>query len=159
MIPLVSSVLPIQSALNKQLNESLTNTRSKTKGQKVDITNVDSLKAKLPYLIVGFIAAAAGITVYYVLPLSILTFNLGLLLEIFFLILIGMILGLTMIAFNLQRVIELIVVYTLLFFERQTMKILVLKNLSAHRESNKLTSIIFSLSLGSIIFIIVAANL
>lgn len=70
-----------------------------------------------------------------------------------------MIFGLTLIAFNLQRILESIVVYIFLFFERQSMKILVLKNLSAHRESNKLTSIIYSLTLGCIIFIVVAANL
>jgi hypothetical protein len=39
------------------------------------------------------------------------------------------------------------------------MKILILKNLCAHRESNKMTSIIYSLTLGCIIFIIVDANL
>jgi FtsH-binding integral membrane protein len=39
------------------------------------------------------------------------------------------------------------------------MKILIRKNLSAHRENNKLTSIIFSLTLGCIIFIVVAASL
>jgi len=54
---------------------------------------------------------------------------------------------------------ELLIVHTLLFFERQSMKILITKNLSAHRESNKMTSIIYSLTLGCIIFIIVAANL
>jgi hypothetical protein len=70
-----------------------------------------------------------------------------------------MILGLTLIAFNLQRSFELLIVYTLLFFERASMKLLIIKNLSAHRESNKLTSIIYSLTLGCIIFIIVAANL
>ena len=32
LIPFVSSVLPIQAALDKQLNESLSNSRSKTKG-------------------------------------------------------------------------------------------------------------------------------
>lgn len=114
---------------------------------------------KLPYLIVGMIGSAAGITIYYVLPLSILTFNLGLLLEIFFLILVGMIFGLTLIALNLQRLLELAVVHTFLFLERKSMKMLILKNLSAHREANKLTSIIYSLTLGCIIFIIVAANL
>jgi FtsH-binding integral membrane protein len=91
--------------------------------------------------------------------LAVLSFNLGLLLEIFFLILVGMIFGLTLIAFNLQRVVEIFVVYTLLIFERKSMKLLILKNLSAHRESNKMTSIIYSLTLGCIIFIIVAANL
>lgn len=39
------------------------------------------------------------------------------------------------------------------------MKILVLKNLSAHRTSNKMTSIIYSLTLGCIIFIVVASQM
>jgi len=99
------------------------------------------------------------VIVYFVLPLSVLTFNLGLLLEIFFLILIGMIFGLTLIAFNLQRIFEIIIVHTLLFFEQASIKLLIIKNLTAHRESNKMTSIIYSLTLGCIIFIIVAANL
>lgn len=36
---------------------------------------------------------------------------------------------------------------------------LVIKNLSAHRQSNRLTTIIYSLTLGSIIFILVASTL
>ena len=85
--------------------------------------------------------------------------NLGVLLEIFFIILLGMIFGLTLISYNLQRAVEMILIYTLLFFERQSMKLLIKKNLAAHREANKLTSIIYSLTLGCIIFIIVASNL
>jgi hypothetical protein len=96
--------------------------------------------------------------IYYVLPLAVLDFNIGLLLEIFFLILIGMILGLTLISFNLQRSVELTLVNVFLFLETQSMKLLILKNLSAHRESNRLTSIIYSLTLGCIIFVIVASN-
>ena len=93
------------------------------------------------------------------LPLSVLTFNLGLLFGIFFLILIGMIFGLALISLNLQRIFELIVVYTILIYEKSSMKLLILKNLSAHRENNKLTTLIYSLTLGSIIFIVVSANL
>jgi FtsH-binding integral membrane protein len=55
--------------------------------------------------------------------------------------------------------VELFFVYTMLFFETKSMKLLIIKNLTAHREANKLTSIIYSLTLGCIIFIIVAANL
>lgn len=91
--------------------------------------------------------------------MAVLDFNLGLLLEIFFLILVGMILGLTLISLNLQRSLELLLVHVLLFLETKSMKILILKNLSAHRESNRLTSIIYSLTLGCIIFVIVASNL
>ena len=70
-----------------------------------------------------------------------------------------MILGLTLVSLNLQRMVELILVHIFLFFERKSMKMMILKNLIAHRESNKLTAIIFSLTLGSIIFVVVAANL
>lgn len=93
-------------------------TRSKTKGAIVDITDADSFEKKLPYFLVGLIGTVAGTVTFYVLPLSIITFNLGLLLEIFFLILVGMIFGLTLISFNLQRLMETIIVYTLLILER-----------------------------------------
>ena len=51
------------------------------------------------------------------------------------------------------------IVKVLIFFEKQSMKLMILKNLVAHRESNKLTAIIYSLTLGCIIFVVVAANL
>ena len=55
----------------------------------------------MPYLIFGGIGTAAGITIYFVMPLAVLTADLGLLFEIFFLILVGMILGLALISLNL----------------------------------------------------------
>jgi len=39
------------------------------------------------------------------------------------------------------------------------MRLLVLKNLTAHRMRNKMTSIIFSLAIGFIVFLIVSYNL
>ncbi len=113
----------------------------------------------MSYLLFGGVGTLFGVMIYFVMPLAVLSFNLGLLLEIFFLILLGMLFGLTLISLNLQKLIELAIVNLLLFFERESMKLLIVKNLSAHRASNKMTSIIYSLTLGCIIFIIVAANL
>lgn len=135
--------------------ESLRNTRSKTKGQIVEVTDENSFSQKVPYLIFGGLTSIAGILIYYLLPLAFLTLNLALILGIFFTILLGMIVGLTLIAFNLQKILEAVIVHTLLFWERASMKILILKNLTAHRESNKMTSIIYSLTLGCIILIII----
>lgn len=112
-----------------------------------------------PYLVFGSISVIAGIAIYYLMPVAVLNLNLGLLLNIFFALLLGMILGLTLIALNLQRIIEVLLVNTLLVFETKSMKMLILKNLITHRKSNKLTSIIYSLTLGCIIFVVVAANL
>ena len=75
----------------------------------------------------------AGISIFYLLPLAILNFDIALILQIFFLLLLGMILGLTMIAFNLQRILESLIVNVLLFFERSSMKLMVKKNLISHR--------------------------
>lgn len=113
----------------------------------------------VPYLIFGLISVVAGMSIFYLLPLAVLNFDIGLILQIFFMILLGMIFGLTLISFNLQRLLEILIVKTLLFYERQSMKLMIRKNLIAHRESNKLTSIIYSLTLGCIIFVVVAANL
>lgn len=49
--------------------------------------------------------------------------------------------------------------YVLLVFEKKSMKKMVTSNLNSHRERNKMTSIIYSISLGFIIFLIVSANL
>ena len=104
-------------------------------------------------------ACLYGMTIYYLLPLALLTMNLSLLLDIFFLILMGMIFGLTLIAQTLQHALEWITVHLLLFFERKSMKQLILKNLIAHKMRNSLTAIIYSLTLGCLIFIIVMLNL
>ena len=98
-------------------------------------------------------------TVYYFLPYALLTTNAALLLQIFFFILLGLIFGLTLIAVNLRGFFEKILIYVLLFWEKSSMRILIKKNLIAHKKTNKLTSVIYALTLGCIIFLIEAANL
>ena len=80
-------------------------------------------------------------------------------LEVFFLILIGLILGLTLLVANLRGFIEVIMTYLLFFWERRSMRTLIKKNLVAHKHTNKLTSIIYALTLGCVIFLCVALNL
>lgn len=96
--------------------------------------------------------------IYYFLPLAMLSFNFALILEIFFFILVGMLFGLSLLAFNLQRFLEVFLTYVLLFFETKSMKMMIRKNLEAHKMRNKLTSIIYSVALGFIIFLVVSAK-
>jgi hypothetical protein len=70
-----------------------------------------------------------------------------------------MILGLTLLTANLRGPIETLVVYMLLFWEKKSMRALVRKNLVAHKGTNKLTSIIYALTLGCVIFLCVSLNL
>ena len=85
--------------------------------------------------------------------------NLGMILSIFFAILLGMMAGLTLLVTNLQGILEIVLVYLFFFWEKSSMRTLIRKNLGAHKQRNYLTSIIYALTLGCIIFLLVTANL
>lgn len=158
LIPFVSSIIPIRRALSGSLTDALNVTRSKTPG--VLISFVDNrTKDVIPYLLLGSVAVVFGISIYYGLPFAMLELNFGLLLTIFFAILIGLILGLVLIAINLQGTLELILMHLLLFWETKAIKALLRKNMVSHKKKNQLTAIIYALTLGCIIFLLTSANL
>lgn len=113
----------------------------------------------MPFVVFGLLCVTFGVTIYVILPQALLAFNASLILQIFFLILVGMILGLAVLTANLRGFLEKIVLYVLLFWEFKSMRTILKKNLIAHQSTNKLTSIIYALTLGCIIFLCVSLNL
>ena len=158
LIPTLSAIIPIKRAIDKSLLDSLTTQRAKLSGMVLSITD-NGNKNVGPYLVSGSIAVLFGVSIYYVMPLALITQQLGLILIIFIVILLGMIFGLSLFASNLQGFLEVVYVYLFFFWEKKSMRKLVRKNLIAHRQHNFLTSIIYSLVLGCIIFLLVTANL
>ena len=71
----------------------------------------------------------------------------------------GLLVGITLFVTNLQGLLEILLMYVFLFWEKTSMRKLLRMNLATHRPRNKLTSIIYSLTLGCIIFLLVTANL
>ena len=112
-----------------------------------------------PYILFGALGISYGATVYYLLPKALLETKLDLILQIFFLILLGMIFGLTVLAMNLQGLLGSILSHILLFWEAKSTRKILAKNIVAHRQRNQLTANIYALTLGCIIFLIVSANL
>ena len=100
IIPALAAIVPIIEALNKTLIDSLTHNRTQTSGTSVTITDAKSLN-QAPLITFGVVTVGYGAMLYYVFPLSILSMNFSLLLFIFFFILVGMIAGLAILAFNL----------------------------------------------------------
>ena len=84
-------------------------------------------------MLFGTVAVSFGIAVYYFLPLGLLSLNLGMILTIFFAILMGMMAGLTLLVTNLQGILEIILVYAFFWWERKSMRTLLRKNLIAHK--------------------------
>ena len=104
-------------------------------------------------ILFGIIALSYGFGVYYLLPLSLVSFNFSLAMSIFLTILFGMILAMGIISTNLMPLVNLAVSKIVLIFEGRSLRLLTLKNLIAHQERNKMTSIMYSFTLGFIIFL------
>ena len=109
----------------------------------------------IPYFIFGIISILYGLAIYYLLPLAMFSFKLTLIIDIFFLILLGLIFGLTLLASNLQRVFQIMLIHVIFFWERNSMKRLLDNNLKAHTMRNRTTGLIYSLALAFLIFLMV----
>jgi hypothetical protein len=109
--------------------------------------------------VVGAVITFYGVAVYYLLPLALLSMNLTLLSQIIIFILVGLLLALTLFAFNIQMYLERLITKIFLFYEITSIKSMVLKNLAAHRQRNRMTGLIYSLSLGFILFLSIACRM
>lgn len=99
-IPAVSAIIPVKTAIAKTLADSLTIGRSKISG--ILITFTDNRNPSMaPYVLFGTLSVVYGTTIYYFMPKAMLELDLNLILQIFFLILLGMLFGLTILASNL----------------------------------------------------------
>ena len=158
LIPLLSSIVPIRRVLSSDLTEALNTQRSKSQGVLIEVVDMKAKKV-IPYLLFGSLAVIFGIIIYYGLPLAMLLLNFGLILTIFFMILMGLLLGLVLFSVNLQSALEHALLHILLFWEKKSIKILVAQNIMAHKKKNQLTAIIYALTLGCIIFLLTSATL
>lgn len=141
--------------MQKTISESMNTSRSKTKGSMVEVSDVGKRNV-VPYLVFGCFSVIYGILILVYLPEALLNNDLGMLLTIFFMILLGMIFGLALFATNISPLFENLCVHLLLCWEKKSMKQLILKNMTVHRPNNKQTTIIYSLTVGAIIYMFLA---
>jgi len=91
--------------------------------------------------------------IYYLLPKSLINQNMGLLLTVFFIVLEGLMVGLIILSYSFQYMLERITAQISLFWVDKTDLLLTLKNLSTHRFKNRRSSIIYALSVSFMIFV------
>jgi ABC-type antimicrobial peptide transport system permease subunit len=158
-IPIISSILPIRNALTRNLTDSLDTSRSKTKSVKYSIERSSEGGVSYSLIALGIIGAVLGFGTYYFFPLALLSLNLTLLLYMFFAVLVAMLFGLAILVLNVESILEHLITFVLFFWENEAIRHLIIKNLIAHRERNRKTTIMLSMSLGFIIFVSIAFNL
>ena len=106
----------------------------------------------------GLAFTAYGVTIYYLLPLALMSFNLNLLSQIVIFIIVGLLFALTLLAFNFQSSVEWFLTNIFLFFEVKSTRAMVTKNLSSHRKRNQMTALIYSLALAFLIFLSITSR-
>ncbi|KAK7200769.1 FtsX-like permease family [Novymonas esmeraldas] len=155
-VPLIAAALPIYNLLSMALPDALDTSRSRATGVVYTIQRGQSREADLVIVSVGFLAALGGMCLYLFFPQSLLSMNLPLLFSILFGVLLGMLWGLMLLATNLQRVLETAVLWVFLFWETAPVRTMVQKSLAVHRRRNRQTTLMYSLSVGFVVFITVA---
>lgn len=85
--------------LDKNLNDALDIQRSKTQAVFVNMLNAKEANTK-PLVLVGLCITFYGVTIYYILPIALLSMNLTLVSQIIIFILVGLLFALTLVAFN-----------------------------------------------------------
>ena len=88
-------------------------------------------------LLFGSLAVSFGFAVYYLLPLSLISLNFSLAMTIFAGILLGLIVSLAILTINFMPVLERMVANAFLMFEAASTRLVVKKNLMAHRDRNR----------------------
>ena len=161
IVPLISAIVPIRKALHANLRDSLDKRQNKLKATVITIerSSQGSLRDGLPYALAGLVMAGLGFTIYYLLPLALVSANMELMFDLFIGLLIGMLLGLVLLTSNFQPLVERILLkslFLILFWEGGAMRRIILKNLLAHRRRNKKTATMFSFGLGFLIFLSVS---
>ena len=74
LIPIFSSIVPLQVVLGKNLNDALDYQHSKTKAVFVKILKANQVD-KIPYIVFGSLSVFYGLAIYYFFPLGLLEFN------------------------------------------------------------------------------------
>lgn len=156
--PLIAAYFPINTIIGQNLAEALNTNISKTSGVKISI--VSSVKKEQNVLITfGILTIIYGISIYYFLPLSLLSMNLSLLLAIFLWILLGMLIGFILLTLNIDHITQKCITYIFFFWTQTYTKTIIIKNLIGHRLRNQKTSLMFSLSVGFFIMISVGSKM
>ena len=159
---MLAAILPIRNALTGNLHDALDKRRSKTKALVITIERTQKRSIPMKLFVPGLFLTVFGFAIYYFLPLALVYQNITLMFNIFLALLVGMLLGLVMLSLNLQPLLErcfIFVMFALLWFEKRSMPLVVVKNLIAHRLRNRKTTIMYALSLGFIIFITVVIRI
>eukprot|EP00761_Pharyngomonas_kirbyi_P010043 gb/GECH01010061.1/.p1 GENE.gb/GECH01010061.1/~~gb/GECH01010061.1/.p1 ORF type:complete len:1277 (+),score=329.52 gb/GECH01010061.1/:1-3831(+) len=164
VIPTLSAIVPVRAAVQRSVRDGLDTSRPKVAAVEYKIDRSEENgggggKWVWGGVVLGLAMAVIGFGTYYIFPLALLSFNLALLLGMFFVLLIAMLLGLVLLASNALTILLTSLGRIFTFFEHGALRSLLVHNIVAHTRRNRKTAIMLAVSLGFVIFISVSFRL
>jgi ABC-type antimicrobial peptide transport system permease subunit len=154
-VPLVAAFGPIRAALSTSIRDGVSAGRSGTTsvGTEHVVERAGTGRPSLQVLTLGVMSFFAGFALYYLLPLALLSLDLGLFLALFLCIFCGMLGGAAMLALNAQGILQRCFAYGCIArCERGPIVRLAVSNLRAHAARNRLTSLMYGLAVAFVVF-------
>ncbi|KAL7747024.1 hypothetical protein RI367_007637 [Sorochytrium milnesiophthora] len=152
LLPVVGMVVPIRRALSKTLRDALDIYHNSTFDTVVTIQKLENIGINLNETIFALLLVGIGFLVYYVVPLAFTFNNLPLFFRVLTVILLGMVVGQTLLAQILQHALEFIALKLCVWGPDRKLSDVVAKNLGGHIQRNRKTALMFTLCLAYIIF-------
>lgn len=108
--------MPIMNLIKQNLVDALDYERSRVKSLYVEVLDQSKFNM-LPQLAFGLLSSFYGGIIYYFLPYSMLSNKLTMLLNLFFIVLLGLLFGLCILAMNVQTGLEVALTKIFFFWE------------------------------------------
>ena len=151
-IPIVANIIPIRHAMSRTLRDSLDIAHQTFNETTVKMIKLEELGLEPWQTGVSILLVIIGFVVYYMIPYAFIFTDLPLFFFILNAILLGMLVGLCMIAVVIQPFFERIILNIILWGSERKLKTLISKNLAGHRKRSRKTFLMFTLSVAFIIF-------
>ena len=154
-MPMISNYFPIQSAMGKNLRNSLDLNRRSNDEVGIKVEKLEDAGISVNQLIISLILIVVGFSCYYLVPYAIFKQKYTWVFMLLNLVLILVIIGLTFICMLLFEYIERLLLWLTINSCCRCDKRLhhvISKNMDAHRPRNSKTSLMFTLAISFLIF-------
>jgi ABC-type antimicrobial peptide transport system permease subunit len=159
-MPALAGIVPISNALARSVASAFEARGAPAPTTQVTIERSESAAVSAPLLVAGSLTAVFGFGIYYLLPLSLLSLDIELLVDLFVALLCGMMLGMVLLSLNIATALQRALAWlTVSWWEADIVGVLLGKNLVAHRGRHRKTVVVFAVSVAFIIFLSVSYSI
>lgn len=154
VIPFISNVKPMKSALKTSLRNALDKMRPSLNDLDVEMVRYENASINYNTLFLSILVICLGVLFYYSIPKAAIERNMHLFLYLLNVLLLMIIIGCTLLAQLLIPYFEVIILDILILFKPQDkiLRPIIIKNFESHGKKNLMASLMFVVTLAFLVF-------